>query len=168
MTVFPAPLPAASQELLIKARGFYVVHLCPSSNRELCVPLWAAPSLEKFVSYERQANLQLTSNCFHQAGLQHFQQCFQIFYFHETCLLILKVLKNYSCLARNPVESSLVFRKYLESRVYDFTLGCLFLFNLRDSRGWVKDLKAVFEKDLEKFCFGRPGKDSRLLSTLLF
>lgn len=32
----------------------------------------------------------------------------------------------------------------------------------------VKDLKAVFEKDLEKFCFGRPGKDSRLLSTLLF
>ena len=63
----------------------------------------------------------------------------------------LKVLKNYSCLARNPVESSLVCRKHLESRVYDFTLGCLFLFNPRDSRGWVKDLRAVFERTWRSF-----------------
>lgn len=32
--------------------------------------------------------------------------------------------------------------------MYDFTLGCLFLINPRDSRGWVKDLKAVFGKGL--------------------
>lgn len=62
---FLAPLPAASQELLIKMRGFYVVHLCPSSNRELCVPLWVAPSLEKFKVLGKTSQPQLTSNCFH-------------------------------------------------------------------------------------------------------